>query len=108
VFVRRFPDGSGKSQITTAGGTEPQWVRRGRELVYLGSNPRGFYSMAFVPGQEPGPNAARLLFQIPPDMSLYGWDVTNDGERFLLLTRDRTRAPSTTVIVDWPVLLEKR
>ena len=108
VFVRRFPDGSGKTQITTAGGTEPQWVRGGRELVYLGSNPRGFYSLALVPGQEPGPNAARLLFQIPQDMSMYGWDVTNDGERFLLLTRDRTRAPSTTVIVDWPALLAKR
>ena len=106
VFVCRFPDGSGKVQITTAGGSEPHWVREGRELVYLGSNPRGFYSMAFVPGQEPGPDASRLLFQIPQDMRVYGWDVTKDGERFLVLTRDTSgRASSTTVIVDWPALL---
>jgi serine/threonine-protein kinase len=108
VFVRRFPDGGGRVQITTAGGVLPRWVRGGREIVYLGNDRRSFFSIAFVPGQEPGPAAPRLLFQIPPEMSPFGWDVTKDGERFLLVAVDAPAgAASTTVIVDWPALLRK-
>ena len=51
----------------------------------------------------------RQLFQIPRGMSPFGWDVTKDGERFLLLLVDvPASGPSTTVIVDWPALLAKR
>jgi eukaryotic-like serine/threonine-protein kinase len=36
VFVRPFPDvGSGKWQVSTAGGASPEWSQRGDELYFL-------------------------------------------------------------------------
>jgi hypothetical protein len=109
VFVRGFPDGAGKLQLTTAGGAEPRWTRGGREVVFIGNDRRSFHALAFEPGREPSPDAVRLLFHLSYDMDPFGWDVTADGERFLMLAPDAAvRAPSTTVIVDWPALLERR
>ena len=35
VYVRRFPSGEGKWQVSTQGGVQPEWRRDGRELFYL-------------------------------------------------------------------------
>jgi len=35
VFVRPFPSGEGKWQISVAGGTQPRWSPDGREVFYL-------------------------------------------------------------------------
>ena len=35
VYVRSFPDGDVKTQISTSGGAQPQWRRDGRELFYI-------------------------------------------------------------------------
>jgi Tol biopolymer transport system component len=34
VYVRPFPDGSGRTQVSAAGGTWPLWSRDGRWLLY--------------------------------------------------------------------------
>jgi dipeptidyl aminopeptidase/acylaminoacyl peptidase len=110
LFVRGLPDGAGKLQLTAVGGSEPRLRRDGRELVFIGNDRRSIYALPFEPGREPTPDAVRLLFRTSFDVDSYGgWDVTPDGERFLLLAPDaRRREPSTTLIVDWPALLENR
>ena len=35
VYVRAFPTGGGRWQVSTAGGSGPRWSRDGRELFYL-------------------------------------------------------------------------
>ena len=35
VYVRRFPGGDSKWQVSTQGGVQPEWRRDGRELFYL-------------------------------------------------------------------------
>jgi hypothetical protein len=35
VYVRSFPDGQHKSQLSSDGGTEPRWRGDGQELYYL-------------------------------------------------------------------------
>jgi Tol biopolymer transport system component len=35
VYAARFPDGRGKVQVSTDGGTLPQWSANGRELFYV-------------------------------------------------------------------------
>ncbi|MFI5370489.1 MAG: protein kinase [Candidatus Eisenbacteria bacterium] len=109
IFIRHFPDGGRKLQLTTVGGSEPHWTQGGREVVFIGNDRRSFYSVQFEPGREPGPDAARLLFRSSYPVDGSGWSVTRDGRRFLVLAPDAA-APeaSTTVIDDWPALLEKR
>jgi Tol biopolymer transport system component len=109
VFIRRFPDGSDKLQVTTGGGTEAQWTRGGHELMFLGADRRSIYALAIDPGREPGPDAVQLLFRVPYELDLFGWDVTQDGERLLVLGPDAPgHEPSTTIIVDWLSLLNRR
>ena len=35
VYVRSFPAGTGKRQISTGGGTQPRWSRDGKEIFYV-------------------------------------------------------------------------
>ena len=108
VFVRRFPDGTGKLQVSTAGGSQPSWTKGGREIVFLGTDRRSLCALPFDPTRPPDANAVHTLFRLPYELDT-GWDATSDGERFLLLVPDAARHDlSTTIIVDWPALIEKR
>ena len=40
VYVAKFPEFTGKRQISSAGGVQPQWRGDGRELFYLGIDGR--------------------------------------------------------------------
>ena len=36
IWVQSFPEAGGQSQVSTLGGTAPQWARNGKELFYMG------------------------------------------------------------------------
>ena len=40
IYVRPFPGPGGKTQISTGGGSLPQWSRTGKELYYTRINTR--------------------------------------------------------------------
>jgi Tol biopolymer transport system component len=109
VFIRRFPEGTDKFQVTTAGGSQPTWTRGGQELVFTGNDHRSMYALPYAPGREPSANAAQLLFRLPFAVDQIGWTVTKDGARFLMLVPDAAaREASTTIIVDWQAQLDQR
>jgi serine/threonine protein kinase/Tol biopolymer transport system component len=88
VFVRPFPDvGSGKWQISTAGGTSPQWSRRGDELYFLdGAN--DMQAMRVTGKPTFNVLERQRLFSangyfVSPWAQAY--DVSPDGKRFLML-----------------------
>ena len=35
MYLRSFPDGGGKHQVSTQGGAAPRWSRDGRELFFI-------------------------------------------------------------------------
>jgi serine/threonine protein kinase len=106
IYLRRFPDGADKIQITRSGCTEPEWTHNGRELVFIGNDRRSFFTVPFEGVRAPLPGSEKVLFRTPFDVDFGGWDVTRDGERFLMLAPDRAaRAPSTTIVVDWTAML---
>ena len=41
VYVQSFEDGSGKTLVSTRGGSQPTWRRDGRELFYVASSSSG-------------------------------------------------------------------
>jgi len=88
VYMRRFPSGEGKWQVSVKGGLWPRWSRDGRHLYFAfendilevevgqGSAPRlGSPTVVF----ERKPLGWPLLFNWPP-----GFDVTSDEKRFVL------------------------
>jgi Tol biopolymer transport system component len=108
--------GAGKWQISTAGGDQPVWRADGKEIFFVG--PDGMMMAVPVESSENlfRPGAPKALFQTRMEVDqgiaslTFGrqYDVTPDGQRFLLNQHvtDSTDAP-ITVVVNWPKLLEK-
>lgn len=109
VYVRQFPqvDG-GRWQISTGGGTRPAWARTGRELFYLDDADM----LAAVPVQTSGPafsagKPARVLdtrYAAPQIRRTY--DVSPDGQRFLMIKENSAGDPNATpasliVVLNW-------
>jgi eukaryotic-like serine/threonine-protein kinase len=110
VYVRPFPDAAaGKWVVSTRGGLEPRWNRDGRELFYREGQAIMKVNVTLTPAFSAG--APEKLFEAPIDGSYTGdnhrWQVSPDGQRFLLQTFPDSRAVPIRVIVNWPALLEK-
>ncbi len=109
IVVQPFPDTqSGKWQISTGGGSEPKWRADGRELFYMGLNGE-IMAVEIGEGEEFVFGEPRLLFDteavVPALPFGFQFDVTGDGQRFLVKLPARSEAtgpPSTlTVITNW-------
>lgn len=105
IFIHSFPDpGVKRIKVSPNHGSEPMWVQGGRELVYReGEN---VMSVAIDPSTGAS-SAPRVLFS-GPYQDNPGWtrprsyDVTSDGQRFLMtkLPTDRPQ-PRITVVLNW-------
>ena len=109
VYVRSFPTPGGKWQISKDGATSPRWRGDSKELFYYAANGQlmavsikasetalevGTPTTLFAPRVLNGPNSA-IGFRAQ-------YDVTRDGQRFLLNVPAEDAAPaSITVVVNW-------
>ncbi len=87
--------------ISSDGGSEPKWSRSGRELFYR--NARGdMVSVPIVPGSSFVFGAPKRLFSATQFRAYSGhaqYDVSSDGQRFLMGAPARTRAKPRLVLV---------
>lgn len=103
VYVQNFPPASGKWQISTAGGAEPQWRADGKEMFYV----RGDKTLMSVDiKSDPGQFEAGIpkpLFDVDLGVSVRNRVViTPDGQKFLVVTRaDQTTATPFTLVLNW-------
>jgi Tol biopolymer transport system component len=112
VYVMAFPSGTPRRQVTSSGGTTPQFSPDGRELYFLtGSRsesgaPEGQLMVAPVtPGPSLSVGAPRVLMSgaaLP-----HGFDVARDGR--VLVARRTIRAdagPRALLLENWPALVK--
>jgi Tol biopolymer transport system component len=86
IYVRPYPGPGGKWQISADGGTEPVWNPKGRELFYRNGNKMMVVDFTAQPTFSAG--KPKLLFQgpyVPTPQTLPNYDVSPDGQRFLML-----------------------
>jgi len=89
IYVRDFPGGGHKWQVSSQGGLQPHWRRDGRELYYFALDSM-LMSVAVKPGptfefEPPQPlftTGLRFLTRYTTWMNQYA--VSHDGQRFLL------------------------
>jgi serine/threonine protein kinase/Tol biopolymer transport system component len=108
VYVRAFSAAAaaagGKWQVSNQGGTRPRWRSDGKELFYLFQSVRMMAAGIRMTATSVEIDTPRELFPIsvPPRFSPY--DVTLDGQRFLVeelsATPLRGEAP-LTVVTNW-------
>ena len=105
VFVRAYPGPSRAVQVSTNGGGALAWNRNGRELFYTVRGPEGAEMMVVAVKTAPTFTAEKpqKLFTIPPDMANMiahrGWDVSEDGTRFLMTRRAPTPMMPTRIVL---------
>ena len=105
IYVQPFPGPGGKWQISTDGGTEPVWNRNGRELFYRNGDKMMAVDIATQPSFSAG--TPRMLFEgqyIPTPTTSPNYDVTPDGQRFLMLKsveQAQTGPTQINVVLNW-------
>jgi serine/threonine-protein kinase len=111
VYVRPYPGPGEKIRISTTGGSEPIWTANGRELLYRSGTleHQQFFSAAIRSLSPFQADAPRLLFEAKfgeyeSTAPTRSWDVSADGQRFLLLRAvPSTDKPVTVmhVVLNW-------
>ncbi|MDX1383240.1 MAG: hypothetical protein R3190_06310, partial [Thermoanaerobaculia bacterium] len=108
VYVRPFPSGGGKWQISVDGGAQARWAKGGRELLYRKDN-----TVMAVEIESQGDvlkaGTPRMLFQGPfQQVSVAGvtyadWDVADSGEYFVMLRGEggESARDHVVVVTDW-------
>ena len=105
VYVVPFPGPGGKVRISTAGGDNARWRRDGKEIFFLAWNTL-MAAEVTANGSRFDVGAVQRLFEVPMVNGYWPYDVSPDGQRFLVNTLEEAVAP-LTVVVNWPAGLKK-
>jgi serine/threonine protein kinase len=101
IYVEPVPGPGGRWQISTDGGEQPRWVRNGREIVYR----NGTKMMSAAVQIQPKFGAAKPveLFDRKFDRggSVGGFDVTPDGQTFVMTRSEQANPTEIRVVVGW-------
>jgi Tol biopolymer transport system component len=110
IYVASFPGPGGKHLVSVAGGGFTRWRRDGKELFYVGLDNRLMAVEIALKGAELKIGAAHPLFgslQVVGN-STYPYDVSPDGQRFLVITPNEQAAPEPlTLVQNWTAGLKK-
>ena len=103
VFLRSFPDGARRWQVSTEGGQYPRWNAAGDELFYVDGT--ALVATPITLGEQVEIGDPQPLFSLQsqgrgPRGSSYG--VAPDGERFVVVEPDmEPRPPTIEVVLNW-------
>jgi len=109
IYVQPFPvpaGGGSKTSVSRDGGNQPRWRRDGKELFYLSFDGK-LMAVDVTEGRVLKVGTPKSLFQAPAtsiqnrtSMNGWAWDVTSDGQRFLL-DAVKTSSESLTAVLNW-------
>ena len=114
LYVRPFPSGDGKWQVSTKGGVQARWRRDGHELFYLeGLVPRfRLMAVSVTAGSSPVFGSPKPLFDVHasaqvPASNAFIYSPSADGQRFLVGAIPADVQTTLDVLVNWSALLSK-
>ena len=109
IYLQNFPNPSGRWPVSTDGGIQPKWRRDGKELFYLAlddtlmSVPVTLDALAEI-------GKPQRLFQTRMEatsgFTWHQYDVTPDGQRFLVNMPEAVTSP-LAIVINWPGLLKQ-
>jgi eukaryotic-like serine/threonine-protein kinase len=108
IYVAPFPGPGGKRQISTAGGLHPRWRDDANELFYV--DPGGALMAVEIAAKGGSIEVGAVRSLGIPTVTTRGWtyDVTADGQRFLVAARPEQKSSEPlTLVSNWTMLLKK-
>ena len=113
MYIQNFPEPGGKRQVSTDGGVQPRWRRDGRELYYI-ANDRMLMAVPIRAGSTLEIGRPEVLFEthtvagVSRSPSLrQQYDVSPDGQRFLLNVPSEETTSPITVVLNWTAGLKQ-
>jgi serine/threonine protein kinase/Tol biopolymer transport system component len=112
IYVTSFPEAHGKWQLSNAGGTQPRWRGDGKELFYLSPDDK-LMSVPVKIGATVDAGMPVALFQAYPrefaaaTSEQFFYDVTKDGQKFLINTQLKSAKTPMSVVLNWSAKLNQ-
>jgi len=112
IYVTSFPEPRGKWQVSTGGGEQPRWRGDGKELFYLSSDDK-MMAAPVTTGANFDASTPVALFQATPRQpvpiyDLFVYDVSRDGQRFLIITEvKQAESAPISIVLNWTAKLNK-
>jgi serine/threonine-protein kinase len=104
VYVKPFPGPGARRQISRGGGAEVVWARNGRELFFRNGSSLMAAAIQLTPDFSHG--APYVVFEgafVPGQPGLPGYDVSLDGQRFLIVKPGDAEAAQRPIhlVLNW-------
>jgi hypothetical protein len=114
VYVQPYPGPGKRTQVSTDGGSSPIWTANGREILY--KNGQRFLSATVTSLNPLRVETPKLVFEAKEneyrdETPIRGWDVSPDGQHFLLLHPEDVKDEPVTqihVVLNWFTELQQR
>jgi eukaryotic-like serine/threonine-protein kinase len=112
IYVTSFPEPRGKWQVSTGGGGQPRWRSDGKELFYVSSDDK-IMAVPVTAGANFDSGTPVALFQATAwqpvsSRDLFVYDVSRDGQRFLINTQvKQAETAPMSVVLNWTATLNK-
>jgi Tol biopolymer transport system component len=105
IYMTRYPKADGKWQVSTAGGTWPRWGPKGDRIYYLENGVMMEVSLEIDETVRLG-TPQKLFALASTSLQTWGWrpfDISSDGERFLLVQghSDQNEYGGIVVVKNW-------
>jgi len=110
VYLTPFPDGGSKLPVSTGGGGSPVWSHDGDVLYYR--NRHRILSVDVGVSERDGLKLGPAVPLLEMDFSFenqrhLAYDVTPDGDRFLLIEETGSKDHEIKVVLNWHEELER-
>jgi eukaryotic-like serine/threonine-protein kinase len=103
VYLQRMDRSAGKWLVSSQGGIQPKWRGDGKEIFYVATDGK-LMAVPIKLGELPEVGKPQPLFQTRIESTTgtfwHQYDVTRDGQRFLVNTPQAVTTP-VTVVVNW-------
>ena len=109
IYAAPFPGPGGKRQISAGGGEYPRWRADGKEIFYAAPNGKLMAAEVSIKDTTIEVGAVSPL-AVPVNLNLlYPYDVSADGQRFLVAAPVEQKSPAPlTLVQNWTALLKKK
>jgi eukaryotic-like serine/threonine-protein kinase len=102
VYVQPYPGPGGKWRVSSGGAGAPRWNPNGRELFYVSGDKMMAVEVTTSPSFSVG--MPHMLFEEPNfNNGVFNWDVSPDGQRFLMVkpVEEQQAATHLDVVLNW-------
>ncbi len=108
MYLAPFPSGDGKWQVSAFGAAYAAWRADGKELFMHSLNDEIFAASITEKGTGLEIGTPKLLFKMNVSGVGTPYDVTPDGQRFLLNTSEEEGAAPLYLVTNWLAELKKK